>query len=157
MNTVPPNFAPLTRTERRMERGARRVGTADPQEVFPVSIRIPQALGRSRALPDPQQTGPSTGSRTAMSRKDFANTYGADPADLETMPGSPTPTHCRSSIAASHAAQWWYPARWRQFNRIFGTNLGRYESPHGNYRGPRGIAAYSQRAATGLWRAFRFG
>jgi len=128
----------LAKTERRAARGARRIGPADPQETLSVSIRVRRRQD-APALPDAQQAGASRPwSGPILSREEFARTYGADPSDLEEMAQfarSNSLQIVESSIPRRTVV---VSGTVAQFNRVFGANLGRYESPDGNYRGREG-------------------
>jgi len=138
MSAIPPNYSPLAKTERRAARGARRIGPADPQETLSVSIRVRRRQD-APALPDAQQAGASRPwSGPILSREEFARTYGADPSDLEEMAQfarSNSLQIVESSIPRRTVV---VSGTVAQFNRVFGANLGRYESPDGNYRGREG-------------------
>lgn len=147
MSAIPPNFSPLVKSERRIARGARRIGPADPQETLSVSIRV-RRRSDAPALPDAQQAGAATSySGPILSREEFARTYGADPADLEKM----------AQFARNHSLQVVessIPRRTvvvkgtvNQFNKAFGANLGHYESPDGAYRGREGALHIPQDVA----------
>ena len=138
MANTPSNYSPLNMSVRHAVRGARRIGAADAHETLSVSIRV-RRRADAPALPNSQQTGPSTALRApALSREEFAARFGADPADLEKI----------SHFARAHGlavVESSIPRRTvvvtgtvAQMNQAFSTDLGKYESPHGEYRGREG-------------------
>jgi hypothetical protein len=138
MAHIPANYAPLTRSERRPARGARRVGSADLKETLSVSIRV-RRRADSPPLPENLNASPSVSRRKeVLSREDFAARYGADPADLEKVA-----QFARSNGLALDEIS--IPRRTvvvsgtvAQMNQAFGVELGKYDSPDGTYRGREG-------------------
>jgi kumamolisin len=127
----------LTGSERRPLEGARSLGKANPSERLEVSVRL-----RSRAADALQghiKQFHRTGSRpTHMKREEFAQQFGADPADIAEV----------KKFAAAHglAVVQEDPARRTvvlagtvaQFNKAFGVDLEQFEHDGGSYRGRRG-------------------
>jgi kumamolisin len=126
----------LTGSERRPLAGARSLGKADPSERLEVSLVL-----RSRAADALQEHIKQlhrTGSRPHLKREEFAQQFGADPADIAEV----------KKFAAAHglAVVQEDPARRTvvlagtvaQFNSAFGVDLERFEHEGGSYRGRQG-------------------
>jgi Pro-kumamolisin, activation domain len=138
MADIPMNYRPLFKTGRRPARGARRVGPADPQETLSVSIRVRRRQG-APALPDPQQTGPSSlQPGPALSREQFANTYGADPADLMKVAQFARSNDLRIVDSSIPRRTVVVAGTVAQLSHAFAVDLDKYESPNGPYRGREG-------------------
>jgi hypothetical protein len=138
MAMIPPNYTPLANTERRAVRGARRTGAANPQETLSASIRIRRRPG-APPLPNSQQLGPSAQTiGHALTREEFAKTYGADPADIETISHFAR-THDMKVVESSIPRRTVVlSGKVSQFTKAFATDLGQYDSPNGSYRGREG-------------------
>lgn len=127
----------LTGSERVPLKGARSLGKADPSERLEASILLrPRA---SDALRDRIKQLHRAGARPAhMKREDFAQQFGADPADITEV----------KKFAGKHglAVVQEDPARRTvvlagtvaQFNSAFGVDLQRFEHEGGSYRGRQG-------------------
>ena len=124
----------LSGSDRAPFRGAKAVGKADPNERLEVSVLV-----RRRAADAFQEHARKLASgdrsRSRLTRAQFAETYGADPKDIEAV----------RNFAATHglAIVEQHPARRTivlsgtvaQFNAAFGVDLQRFEHDGGSYRG----------------------
>jgi len=138
MANSPANYAPLSRTGRRLARGARRVGPADPQEALSVSIRV-RRRADAPALPGSQKTGPSTLWRgPKLTHQDFAARFGADPADLEQVAQFARTNGLQIVESSIPRRTVVVSGTVAQMNRAFAVDLGKYEAPDGAYRGREG-------------------
>jgi kumamolisin len=111
------------------------VGSADPAEQVSVSILLRRRVG-APALPDLSQARASTGG--AMSREQFAGTYGADPADIErieTFAGEHGLAVAETSIPRRTVVLHGTVA---QMNEAFAVDLGTYQASQHSYRGQEG-------------------
>jgi kumamolisin len=130
--TIIRGYVPLRHSEHGVGRGGRLIGPADPDELLSVSIRVrrrsdapllPRAVARGRAV---------------LSRRQFAERFGAAERDLEqaaafgrshglTVTERSVP---RRTVVLSGTVG--------QASRAFGVALGRYESGDEVYRGHTG-------------------
>jgi kumamolisin len=119
--------------------GAMRVGPADAKEAVSVSIRVRRRNGPP--MPDLTTFNAAPAKRRAyVSREEFAQSYGAEPADLEkvaefakghglSVVESSVP---RRTVVVSGTVQ--------QMNEAFGVGLSLYQSQSAVYRGHEGTA-----------------
>jgi hypothetical protein len=133
MPQIPADYRPLEASERKPRPGAKRTGSADPNQILTVSIRVRR---RSDAPPLPIPT--TARRRQHLSREDFAARYGASQDDLARIAGFAA-TNGLSVIESS------IPRRTvvlkgsvAQMNRAFGVDLGLYETADEKYRGREG-------------------
>jgi kumamolisin len=127
---------PIAGSERAPVAGARKVGPAPQDERVEVTVVVrPRA---SHELPIEQLASQPPRERQHMTRRDYTRTLGADPADIERV----------AAFAREHGLDvLWSDAARRsvalagsvaQMTAAFQTELARYESPHGTYRGRTG-------------------
>jgi kumamolisin len=135
MPQTPPDYRPLEASERKPRSGARRTGSADPDEILTVSIRIRR---RSDGPPLPIPTAALQRRGRHLSREDFAARYGASQDDLARI-ASFAATNGLSVVESS------VPRRTvvlkgsvAQMNGAFSVDLGLYESADEKYRGREG-------------------
>jgi kumamolisin len=136
MAQIPSTHLPIESTERKPVPGAKRIGPADAAEKLTVSIRVRR---RQDAPPVPglKDYGPNV-PRQRFSREEFAAKFGASQADLDRVAQFGRSyglevvesSVARRTIVLSGTVE--------QMNRAFAVDLGRYESPRGNYRGREG-------------------
>lgn len=82
MPQIPTHYRALESSERKPRRNAKRIGPADPNEVFTVSVRV-RRRSDAPSLPNPVElAGTPRGERQYLSRADFAAHYGASTEDL---------------------------------------------------------------------------
>src|SRR5215469_15931900 len=134
-----PEYTALPGTERKLVPGSEVVGPVDPSELVSVSIRL-----RSRAPSSDLEARVNAlgvqpiGARTYLTQEQFAEAYGADLADIESV----------SAFAREHHLQ---VTRTDQAQRVvevsgtaeaissaFDVKLIHYSSPSGHYRGRLG-------------------
>ena len=131
-----PSHVPIEGSERDPVEGARRVRRAPPEERVEVTVVVrPQASAPSTAeLLSPD----APAQRRFLTRREFARTLGADPADLKRVAAFAreyeldvlwSDTARRSVGLAGSVAQ---------MQKAFRTDLAYYESPLGPYRGRTG-------------------
>src|SRR5437763_179300 len=141
-----PRHVPIEGSERDPVEGARRVRRAPPAERVEVTVVVrPQASAPSTAE---LLSADAPAQRRYLTRREFARTLGADPADLERI----------GAFAREYGLDvLWSDAARRgvglagsvaQMRKAFRTDLAYYESPLGACRGrtgpvqgPAGIAA----------------
>lgn len=134
----PQQYRPLGKSERHAAAGAQRIGPANPDDTLTVSIRV-RRRPDAPPLPDPAAIAATPiGQRHYLSREEFAQTYGADPMDLEQVADFArsqglrvveTSIPRRTVVASGTVAQ---------MNKAFGVDLGTYRSPAQTYRGREG-------------------
>ncbi len=135
---LPPNYRALPGSERRAARSARRVGPADPNEKLSVTICV-RRRPDGPPMPDLAYWAKNPpGRRKFVSDEEFAQKYGAAQEEIDKVSGfarsqelTVGETHLsrRTVVVTGTVAQ---------MNRAFAVDLGRYESPEGNYRGREG-------------------
>jgi hypothetical protein len=149
---TPPGYVRLEGSQRRPLPGARRVGPADPDETFTVTVRVRRRPG-APAVPDHghwMNTPP--GRRNFITHDEFSKTYGAARAELETVAAFGR-THGMTVTATSIAGRTvTLSGTVRQMSKAFAIDLGRYESRSGDYRGRDGFV-YVPRELSGIVRA----
>jgi kumamolisin len=130
---VPRGYEPLTQSRRLPARGARLVGPADPGEQLTVSIRVRRSPGAPE-LPTPG----GRGGRRPLSRSEFAEQYGAAPADLEKVEAFAR--NAGLSVVESSKARRTVTVAGtvEQLSRAFAVDLAYYESDQERYRGREG-------------------
>ena len=135
---TPAGYSRLDGSARRARKGTRRVGAADANEQVLVSVYVRRPPG-SPPLPDQKHwAATAAGTRTFLSRGEFARRYGATPDDLKAV----------TAFGASHGLKVVGTSAPRrlvqlsgsveQMNKAFGVDLGRYESDQESYRGREG-------------------
>ena len=138
MPEIPADYRALEASEEKPRPGAKRIGPADPGEVFTVSVRVRR---RPDAPPLPDVADFAATPRRArqqLSREDFAARYGASEEDLEKI----------TRFARAHGlevVESSIPRRTvvlkgtaAQMSQAFAVDLGRYEGAEGTYRGREG-------------------
>jgi kumamolisin len=133
-----PGHVPLHGSEREPEAGARRVGPAPGDERVEVTVVV-----RPRLALEPR----AASGEERMSRAEYAEAFGADGADLERVESFARDRGLEllgTSVARRSVELGGSVA---QMNEAFGTELERWESPDGAFRGrtgplhvPEGIA-----------------
>ena len=135
MPEIPANYRRLKGSERRPAPGFRRIGPADPGETLSVTIRVRR---RPDAQPLPDQAdwaATPPGQRKYLLRDDFAQRYGASPADLELVERFATDHHLKVIESNTARRIVILSGTVEQMNSAFAVDLGRYESPTERYRG----------------------
>jgi kumamolisin len=134
---VPDGHQRVERSERQPVPGTTRTGPADPTEVVSVTIRLRRRTG-APPLPGVEMLKQPPGQRAYVSREEFAEQYGADPADVARVEqfarkygmNVDEVSPARRSVRLSGNVE--------QMNRAFAVDLGRYESKEVSYRGREG-------------------
>jgi kumamolisin len=127
----------LKGSEREPVKGARAVGKADPAERLEVSMLLRHRA--SDALHERIKGLHKSGQQPEhLKREDFAQQFGADPADIEAVKKfakgqglavvQESPSRRTVTLAGTVA----------QFNHAFGVDLERFEHEGGSYRGRMG-------------------
>jgi kumamolisin len=128
---------PLTGSERQPMRGARAVGKADPSERLEVSVLL--RFRESDALKD-RVAQLAKGERPArhLSREEFAQQHGADPADIAKVRQFAS-AHGLTVVEEDAARRTVVlSGTVAQFNDAFEVDLQTFEHPGGTYRGRTG-------------------
>jgi kumamolisin len=125
--STPKNRVPIAGSERAPLEGAREIGPANPNETVDVTIRL-----RSRAGKKP------IAERTALSRKEFEQRYGADPESIARVEAFAREHKLtvKEKSAARRTVIVSGPVS--AVNQAFGVELKEYEHPAGKYRGRTG-------------------
>ncbi|MDX6425807.1 MAG: kumamolisin [Gaiellaceae bacterium] len=127
---------PVTGSERAPVPGARKVGPSPQDERVEVTVVV--RARSSDPLPIEQLTSQPLGERQHMTRREYERTMGADPADIERVDAFAREygleviavDAARRSVALAGSVA--------QMSAAFRTELARYESPDGAYRGRTG-------------------
>ena len=125
--------AAITRTA-----SPRRIGIADPSEEITVTLRLRRKPGHPE-LPDQlhwARTPP--GKRTFLSRAEMADTFGAGPKDIAAVKKFASANRLKFVEASVARRSVLLSGTVRQMNRVFGVDLGIYQSPDDVYRGHEG-------------------
>jgi hypothetical protein len=136
---------PLTGSERRPALGAVRQSATDPSERITVSVRLRRRPG-AEPLPhiDALRERP-IGSAPLVDRDEFAERYGADPADIAEIAefaGEFGLTLGQTDVAGRTVQ---LTGTASQLSRAFGVELASYELPDGSsYRGREGAVQFPQ-------------
>jgi subtilase family serine protease len=138
MPQIPADYRALEGSERKPRAGAKRVGSADPTEIFTVSVRV-RRRADAPLLPDLVNLAATPlNERRYLSREDFATTYGASQADLDAIG-----RFARAN--GLEVVEFSIPRRTvvlkgtsAQMSKAFAVDLGIYETPEEKYRGREG-------------------
>jgi kumamolisin len=135
---IPADYHPLKGSERTVRTGAKRTGSADPNETFSVSVHV-RRRPDAPALPD-WAFGTVTARRGQpyLSREEFAARYGAsedDFAKIAAFAAANGLSVVESSIPRRTII---LEGTVAQMNKAFAVDLGTYETPEEKYRGREG-------------------
>ena len=136
--TIPKGYQRIEGSLRSPAHGARRIGDADPNETMSVTISV-RRRPDAEALPDSATvaSGP-LGEQKFLSRKEFAERFGAAPKDLKLVEdfGRAHGLTVLESSAAKRIVT--LSGTVGQMSRAFAVKVGRYKSPTERYRGREG-------------------
>ena len=129
---------PLEGSEKRLSDQARDLGPADPNERLEVSVLVRRRQSdQLRARAERLRRGDPSGDH--MSREDFANQFGAGPADMGAVAAF-AQSFGLSAVARDPARRTMVlSGTVAQFNAAFGVDLRRIQHPEGSYRGRTGV------------------
>jgi kumamolisin len=135
--SAPKKSLPLAGSERAPLAGAREIGPANPNETVDVTIRLRSRAGKQPIVSADAFTRPLR-KRTILSRKEFEQLHGADPASIALV----------ESFARAHGLTVKEKSPGRRtvilsgpvvaMNEAFGVALKEYDHPSGRYRGRTG-------------------
>ena len=127
----------LKGSERQLVKGARSLGKADPAERLEVTVLLRHRAAdvlRDRV----KELQRASGRSEHIKREDFAQQFGADPADIQEVKKFAS-SHGLTVVQESPARRTVVLAGTvAQFNRAFGVDLERFEHEGGSYRGRTG-------------------
>lgn len=135
--TTPKKQVPVAGSERAPLEGARAVGPADPNEIIDVTVRLRPRSG-NKAFIDAGEYSKPVDKRTVLSREQFEQQHGADPASIALVESfarehgltvKETSAARRTVILSGTVAA---------MNQAFGVELQQYQDKAGNYRGRTG-------------------
>ena len=135
---IPAEFCRIEGSERRIVRGARLVGPADPNKSLSVSIRVRRRRGAPPLLDMDYWARTPPNARKAISREEFAATYGADPADLAAIAAFADSYNLRVLESSIPRRTVVVSGTVAEASRAFAVELCRYKSPTQVYRGREG-------------------
>jgi kumamolisin len=127
----------VTGSERKPVRGARLIHNAHPDQVVEVSIRL---RSKSEAKHKQLRSDLEKPGFKHMSRTDFENTYGADPADLEKIKKFAQEFNLKIHETGTELARRTVILSGTVSNlqKAFNVELKEYSHPKGNFRGRTG-------------------
>jgi kumamolisin len=138
MNEGPQAGRPLPGSERSPAPGATRGAPADPHEQITVTVRIRRRPG-APPLPDLDQlSARPAGSPPLVTREEFADRYGAAPADVDRIRRFAAGHGLTVEDANLARRTVLLSGTVAQMSRAFGITLYRYDAPDGGYRGREG-------------------
>ena len=135
--STPAKRLPLPGSERAPMEGAREIGPANPNEQVEVTIRLRSRSGKKPALNSAESAKPIR-ERTYLSRKEFEQQHGADPASIARVESfarahkltvKETSVSRRTVILTGTVAA---------MSAAFGVELKEYQHPTCKYRGRTG-------------------
>ena len=138
MPNVPNDYRALEGSERQMRAGARRIASADPNEIFTVSVRVRR---RPDAPPLPDLAALSLaplGERKYLSREDFAKEYGASEADLDAIEEFARANGLEVVEVSIPRRTVVLKGTVAQMSKAFAVDLAMYETAEEKYRGREG-------------------
>jgi kumamolisin len=138
MATMPSGYRALENSQRGARAGARRTGSADPNEVISVSIRV-RRRSDAPALPDLSTLAANPrGTRHYISREDFAANYGASQEDIDKIAEFARANGLSAVESSIPRRTVVVKGTVAQMNTAFGVDLGMYETADEKYRGREG-------------------
>jgi len=126
---TPDGYKPLQGSERPRPAGHKLLGPAHPEKLIGITVMVRPRPG-SPPLPSLEQwRNTPLAKRRALTREEYANTYGADPDDLQKV--SVFAAAHGLKVAESHAGRRSVTLEGKpaQFNAAFGITLNHYEAP----------------------------
>jgi len=138
MPNIPTDYRALEGSERQMRAGARRMASADPNEIFTVSVRVRR---RPDAPPLPDLTALSLaplGERKYLSREDFAKEYGASETDLDAIKEFARANGLEVVEVSIPRRTVVLKGTVAQMSNAFAVDLAMYETAEEKYRGREG-------------------
>jgi kumamolisin len=138
MAEIPSGYRQLAGSERRVRKGAKRVGPADPEEMLLISIYLRR---RAEAPPLPSQehfAATPLGGRERLSRAELAERQGASPEDLKVITDFAAASGLKvvHTDAARRLVQ--VSGTVAQLSKAFLVDLALYRSAKEGYRGREG-------------------
>jgi kumamolisin len=133
-------YAKVAGSERQPMQGAKRTGSADPNQVMQVTVVLrPQASGqKSSALADMVASG------KRISREEYAAQYGADPADVQKVASFASEFGLTMANVNLPARTVQLSGKCAAFTNAFQVELATYKHPSGSYRGRTGAVNVPQ-------------
>src|ERR1700733_14081497 len=151
-NDLPAGYVRLEGSERRPLPGARRIGAANPDETFTVTVRVRRRPGAPPVPDHAHWMSTPPGRRKFITHDEFSRTYGAAPPDLEAVAGFAREQGMQVTATSIAGRTVTLSGTVRQMSRAFAIELGRYQSNSGHYRGRDGFV-HVPRELSGIVRA----
>jgi kumamolisin len=138
MAEIPSGYRQLPGSERKIRKGAKRVGPADPAETLMVSIYVRRQPGAPSLPGQNDFAATSRGQRNPLSRADLAAHQGASPEDLKVVTDFAAAAGLKivQTDAARRLVQ--VSGTVAQFSKAFSIELAHYRSSTEGYRGREG-------------------
>jgi len=136
MSTPKKNFA-IAGSERAPLEGAREIGPANPNEKVDVTIRLRSRAGKKPIVSADEFTKPIQ-KRTILSRKEFEQRHGADPASIARVEAFARQHKLTVKEESAGRRTVVLSGTVAAMNEAFGVELKEYDHPSGRYRGRTG-------------------
>ncbi len=139
MASIPNGYCRVEGSERRPAPSAQRVGPADPDENFSITIHVRRRPGSPTPPDQDYWAANPPGKRLYITRQELATQYSAAQPDLDKVESFARSNglDVRESDAARRRVVIHGTAE--QFSTAFGVDLGRYTSQEESYRGHEGF------------------
>jgi kumamolisin len=134
---TPAKRLPLPGSERSPMRGAREIGPADPNQQVEVTIRLRSRAGKKSPLNAAESAKP-IGERTYLSRSEYEQEYGADPASIVRVESFARAHNLKVKETSAARRTVILTGTVAAMNAAFGVALKEYQHPTCTYRGRTG-------------------
>jgi kumamolisin len=134
----------LAKSHRKPAPGTRLIGDVDPQETIEVTVRVRSRTSEDRAalLAEILQQAPAK--RHYLSRAELASRFGADPTDIEKVTSYARDNNLSVVTASIPRRSVVLRGTVANLTKAFPTELKRYDSDSGEYRGRQGALQIPQ-------------
>jgi kumamolisin len=128
------NFSVISGSERQPVRGARVIQNAHPDQTIEVSVRL---RSKTESKREEMKAALAMPGFKHMSRTQFENTHGADPADLDKIKKFAEEYHLKIHETGTELARRTVllAGTVKNLEKAFGVELKEYSHPQGNFRG----------------------
>ena len=137
-------FVPLPDSEREPVAGAKMTGDVDPDETFDITVEVRGRAAQDKEALLKQMESQPPSERHYLSREEFAQKFGADPADLEKVAAYAKEHGITVVESNSSARTVTLRGTAQALTTAFPTELKQYESPAGRFRARTGAVQIPQ-------------
>ena len=135
--STPKNRLTVAGSERAPLEGAQEIGPANPNEVLDVTIRLRSRAGK-KPIVDPKTFTMPVSARTILTRKEFEQEHGADPAAIVRVESFARAHKLTVKEVSAGRRTVILTGTVAEMNEAFGVELKEYQHPTGRYRGRTG-------------------